>query len=172
MKIKVYNYDNIKESDIDDKIVRVKALIINSNNEILLCEDFDTIQYPGGHLEEGETLSSGLIREIKEETGIVLKGDFEPFFTIKYFLKDYPVIGNNRSLEIYYFYVFTDQRYDLDNINLDDQERKGDFKRYYISLKEFDKFLDKNMRKNEFNRVVNREMKLAMKNLKKLKMVK
>jgi len=36
MKIKVYNYDNLKESDITDKIVRVKALMINSNKEILL----------------------------------------------------------------------------------------------------------------------------------------
>jgi len=167
MKIKVYNYDNIKDSDITDKIVRVKALMINSNNEILLCEDFDTIQYPGGHLEKGESLNDALIREIKEETGIILEGSFEPFFAIKYYMKDFPVIGNNRSLEIYYFYVFTDLKYNLDNINLDDQERKGNFKRFYISLKNFNKFLDKNMNKNEFNRVVNREMKLAMKNLKR-----
>lgn len=172
MKMKIYNYDNIKESDITDKIVRVKALMLNSNNEILLCEDFDTIQYPGGHLEDGETLNSGLKREVLEEMGIVLEGDYEPFFAIKYYMKDYPVIGNNRSLEIYYFYVFTDQEYNLDNVNLDAQERKGDFKRYYVSLKEFNKFLDRNMQKNKFNRVVNREMKLAMKNLKKLKMVK
>ncbi len=172
MKMKIYNYDNIKESDITDKIVRVKALMLNSNNKILLCEDFDTIQYPGGHLEDGETLNSGLKREVLEEMGIVLEGDYEPFFAIKYYMKDYPVIGNNRSLEIYYFYVFTDQEYNLDNVNLDAQERKGDFKRYYVSLKEFNKFLDRNMQKNKFNRVVNREMKLAMKNLKKLKMVK
>lgn len=168
MKIKVYNYDKIKESDITDKIIRVKALMINSNNEILLCEDYDTIQYPGGHLEDDELLEDALIREIKEETGIILKGNFAPFFAIKYYMKDYPVMGNNRSLEIYYFCIFTDEKYNLDNINLDDQERKGNFKRFYVSLKEFDKFLDKNMRKNEFNRVVNREMKLAMKNLKKL----
>jgi len=96
-----------------------------------------------------------------------LEGSFEPFFAIKYYMKDFPVIGNNRSLEIYYFYVFTDLKYNLDNINLDDQERKGNFKRFYISLKNFNKFLDKNMNKNEFNRVVNREMKLAMKNLKR-----
>lgn len=171
MKMKIYNYDKIKESNITDKIIRVKALMINSNNEILLCEDFDTIQFPGGHLEEEETLSSGLIREIKEEMGITLEGNFEPFFVIKYFMKDYPVIGNNRSLEIYYFYIFTDEKYNLDNINLDDQERKGNFKRYYIPLKEFNKFLDKNMQKNKFNRVVIREMKLAMKYLKKLEKV-
>lgn len=169
MKIKVYNYDNLKESDITDKIVRVKALMINSNKEILLCEDFDTIQYPGGHLEDGESLENGLKREVLEETGIILKGSFEPFFAIKYFLKDYPIKGNNRSLEIYYFFIFTDELYNLDNINLDDQERKGNFKRFYVSLKEFNKFLDENMHKNEFNRVVNREMKLAMKNLKKSK---
>jgi len=32
----LYNYDNLSSKDIDEKVVRVKALIINSNNEILL----------------------------------------------------------------------------------------------------------------------------------------
>ena len=62
MKIKIFNEENINTNSIKSKIVRVKALIINSKNEILLGEAFDTIQFPGGHLEPGESLSAGLQR--------------------------------------------------------------------------------------------------------------
>ena len=105
MKTRIINYDHIKEAEITDRVIRVKALMINSKKEILLAEAFSTIQFPGGHLEEGENLKDALKREVLEETGIVLNKDYDPFFAIKYFLKDYPVQGNNRSIEIYYFYI-------------------------------------------------------------------
>lgn len=167
MKEKIYNYDNLKESTINDKVVRVKALIINSKNEILLGEAFGTIQFPGGHLEVNETLNNGLKREILEETGIILNEDYKPFFAIKYFLKDYPVIGNNRSIEIYYFYIKTDEEYNLSNIYLDDQERTGEFKLKYVPLNSVKKVLKANINKNKINHVVTSEMLLALKMLKK-----
>ena len=92
MKIKIVNYDHIKKKDINDRIIRVKALIINSKKEILLAKAYTTIQFPGGHLEENESLNEALKREVLEETGIILNREYEPFFALKYFLKDYPVI--------------------------------------------------------------------------------
>ncbi len=38
-----------------------------------------TWEFPGGHLEEGETLKQGLMRELKEEIGF--EGTFEPIIT-------------------------------------------------------------------------------------------
>ena len=105
MKEVLFNPDNLTKEDIEEVVVRTKAIIVNSNNEILLGYCHKTYQFPGGHLEENESLNSGLIREVKEETGITLTGKLEPFFAIKYFLKDYPVLGNNRSIEIYYFLI-------------------------------------------------------------------
>ena len=67
MKIKIVNYDHIKKKDINDRIIRVKALIINSKKEILLAKAYTTIQFPGGHLEENESLNEALKRELKEE---------------------------------------------------------------------------------------------------------
>ena len=169
MKTIIYNYDKIKEETITDKVVRVKALIINSKNEILLGEAFDTIQFPGGHLEENESVQEGLTREVREETGIILKDNYEPFFAIKYYMKDFPVIGNNRSIEIYYFYISTDEMYNLNNIYLDDQERTGDFKLFYVPLKKFRKVLYKNIDLLEINRIITSEMLLAMKECKKIR---
>ncbi|CDF11761.1 uncharacterized protein BN778_00807 [Mycoplasma sp. CAG:776] len=167
MKIKIINYDHIKESEINDRIIRVKAVMMNSKKEILLAEAYTTIQFPGGHLEEGETLDEGLKREVLEETGIILNDEYKPFFALKYFLKDYPVQGNNRSIEIYYYYIYTDEPYNLDNIYLDDQERNGNFKLSYVPLKKLKKYLLKNPGNLEINKIVTNEMLLAIRYLKK-----
>ena len=167
MNIKIINYDHIKESEINDRIIRVKAVMMNSKKEILLAEAYTTIQFPGGHLEEGETLDEGLKREVLEETGIILNDEYKPFFALKYFLKDYPVQGNNRSIEIYYYYIYTDEPYNLDNIYLDDQERNGNFKLAYVPLKKLKKYLLKNPGNLEINKIVTNEMLLAIRYLKK-----
>jgi len=52
-------------------IVASGGLIVNSENEILLVNNpRKGWEYPGGIIEPGETLPQGLIREIKEETGV------------------------------------------------------------------------------------------------------
>ena len=172
MKTKIINYDHLKESEIDDQIKRVKAIMINRKEEVLLASAFSTIQFPGGHVEVGESLMDALKREILEETGIILKKDYTPFFALKYFLKDYPVKGNNRSIEIYYFVILTDEPYNLDNIHLDDQERNGDFKLTYVKKKALKKYLKDHPGNLEINKVVASEMLLAMKYLKKVRLYK
>ena len=72
MKTHFYNEDNLKDTDIDESVIRCKAVIINSKNEILLGYCNGTYQFPGGHLREGESLSECLIREVKEESLILL----------------------------------------------------------------------------------------------------
>ena len=53
--------------------IRITGILIE-NNEILLVQqklsDKRKWSLPGGRLERGETLSQGLIREMKEETGL------------------------------------------------------------------------------------------------------
>tara|TARA_B100001167_G_C16760415_1_gene301057 strand:- start:1154 stop:1603 length:450 start_codon:yes stop_codon:yes gene_type:complete len=52
----------------------VGALILNNQNKILLVKSHKWINnkysVPGGHVEIGESLSSAIIREVKEETGL------------------------------------------------------------------------------------------------------
>ena len=87
---KIYNYDNISPEEIDEKTTRARAIIINSKNEVLMCysNGLQHYEFPGGHLEENETLEEGLKREILEETGISLDEEkANLFYAIKYYCK-------------------------------------------------------------------------------------
>lgn len=89
MKEVFFNDENIQDFEIDEKVTRVKALIINDKKEIILscCENI--YQFPGGHLEMGETLEDALKREIKEELGIELKSLKSPFLHISHRKRNY-----------------------------------------------------------------------------------
>ncbi len=69
---KIYNTDNLSIKDIDEKTTRARAVIVNSNREVLMCysNGRNHYEFPVGHLELGENLIEGLKRELLEETFI------------------------------------------------------------------------------------------------------
>ena len=101
-KKQYYNYDYLNDEDITEVVIRTKALIINNKN-IILGNENNIYQFPGGHLEENETFEECLKREVLEETGIEIDDDEIkiPFMKVTYLNKDWPAIGNNRKSEIY-----------------------------------------------------------------------
>lgn len=103
---KIYNYDNLTSDAIDETTTRARAIIINSNREVLMCysNGLQHYEFPGGHLEKNETLEESLKREILEETGITIDLEkVKPFYTIKYYCKNYHNSGKNRLVEIFTF---------------------------------------------------------------------
>lgn len=148
MKEIFINKDNLKKEEIDEEVIRVKGLLINSNNELLLGYSHDTYQFPGGHLENCETLEECLKREIKEETGMDVETySIKPFMLIEYYTKNYFNSGKNRCNKIYYFEIKTDKKINLNETNYTDCEKEGNYELRYVELNNVKDELIKNASK-------------------------
>lgn len=159
MKEILYNYDNLTLEEIDEVVIRAKGLIINSKNEITLGYSNKTYQFPGGHLEDGETLSDCLLREIKEETGIEIKNaEIKPFEKITHYSKNYRESGKNRQNEIYYFIIKTDDTFNMNNSKLDEMEQEGNFTVKVLPLNNVEQVLVDSILDNPINKVIVEEM--------------
>ena len=159
MKEIFYNHDNLNENEIDETVIRVKALLINSNNEIALGYCHKTYQFPGGHLEENETLEEGLKREVKEETGIDIKEtNLKPFEKITYYSKNYHGTGKNRKNDIYYYIINTDAKFDMNNSKLDEWEKDGNFTVKTFPIENVEQVLIDSIPDNPINKVIVEEM--------------
>ena len=145
MKKIISNKDNIKEKEITELVKRVKLLIINSNKEILLGYAHNTYQFPGGHVEDNETLIDALNREIYEEVGVRLDLDIKPIACAINYYKDYPDIGKNRKNEIYYYLINKDIEPNMDNTSYTDSEKEGNFILKYIPINNLEKELKDNI---------------------------
>lgn len=161
MKEIIYNNDDLLDSDINDVVIRVKALMIKDGN-LLFGNESGVFQFIGGHLEDNETLEEGLIREIKEESGIDISLDEinKPFMKIAYLNKDYPNKGINRKNEIYYYEINTNKDVDLSKTNLTFSEKSKNYKVEVIPMDNAIEAIKNNI--NDKNEVVSRDMILAI----------
>ena len=167
MKKIIYNKDNLKDELIDETVIRLKAVIINNQNEILLGKCYNTYQFPGGHLNPREDLITGLIREVKEETGIELKNIPAPFALIKSYSKNYRDKGMNRLNLIYYYYFKGLYIPDYSKTSLDDYEKDGNYHTEYIPLATLEETLCKTIDLDPINKIMYHEMNCIIKLLKK-----
>lgn len=147
MKEVFYNYDFLDKEDINNTIKRAKLLIINSNDEILLGYGHGDYQLIGGHVENGESFDECLVREVKEETGILLPLEKrKPFLVIRHYIKNYPEVNVNSEYIHNYYMVNTNQRPNLDSISLTDYEKDGNFEFKYVKVDKIMKVLEDNLR--------------------------
>ncbi len=58
-----------------EKISSAGGVVINSSYEIAICRRFSTDLWvlPKGKIEQGETIEDAAIREVKEETGLIVE---------------------------------------------------------------------------------------------------
>lgn len=169
MREYIYNIKKLTDKDIDRVITRTKILIINSKKELLLGYSNGTYQFPGGHLEENESLETCLERELLEETGIKINAKgLVPFFVIKHYNKNHNNTGENRLYLIYYYIINTDEVYDLEKTNYTEDEKNGNFALQYVSLDEVEELLIKSISNNPINEVIVREMLMTINEYKKL----
>ena len=158
MKRIVINDHNLKDSDIDMKVVRVKGLMVNSKGKILLAHNNNTYQFPGGHVDEGETNDECIVREIKEETGIDVVVEEEPFLSIITYDYDYFGRGKKVLNTIYYYRFLTDEKPNFEKTHYDELELATDFDLFYININDLESFLQKSLSSKAMDPNIGREM--------------
>ena len=159
MKNIINNMYNLKEEEMTEVVKRVKALLINSKNEIMLGYSYNEYQFPGGHVEDNESLVQTLNREMEEETGMVLNlSNIEPFACLSGYWKDWPEKGKNRKTEVYYFKIFTDEIPNLKATNYTKEEKDGNFELRYIPLDELEYVLTENAKNYGDKKGITKEM--------------
>ncbi len=169
MKEILYNYDNLLTTQIDEVVIRVKGLLINDKDEIILGYSDNKYQFPGGHIEVLESLEHGLKREIEEETGIVLTDEKPIWFQkITHYSKNYHGSGLNRENDIYYYFIKTNKQVDLNNTKYDEIEKAGNFCVKIINLKDVENVLIENSKEFSQNKVIVEEMLEAIKEYNKV----
>ena len=162
MKRIVINDDSLEEEDLDFKVIRVKALLVNSRGDVLLAHNNGTYQFPGGHKEDDESLEDALIREVKEETGINLDIDEGPFIQITTLDNNYFDTDKKVSNRIYYYRILCDDVPDFYATNYDELECQTDFDLFYISLNQLSTFLRKSIEDGSIDSKIGREMLLVL----------
>ncbi len=160
MKKFLYNLDNIEEKDIDEIVTRVKAVIINSNNEIMLGLSHKTYQFPGGHVEYKEKDKVALFRELKEELGIDYHEDevSDKFALIEHITSNYRDSGKVRKNNIFYYLIKSDKKHNLRETNYDDYEKEGEYKIKYIPISNVENILLNSINDNDINSCIVKEM--------------
>lgn len=158
MKRIFINEDNLNKEDIEDVVIRVKGLIINSKNELLLAHNNGTYQFPGGHMEDGEGMEETLIREISEETGIDILLENGPFMQIVTYDSNYFDTGKRVENKIYYYAIHTDEMPNYQKTHYDELECQTDFDLFYIALDELNNFFENAMNEGSLDRKIGREM--------------
>ena len=169
MKEKIYNEDNLTIMDIDEVETRTKALMINSDNKILMGYYKKTYQFIGGHLVEGETLLDCLKREIKEETGIEYDtSNLTPFYSVKYYIKNDHDRGVNVLSQVYYFVIKIDERFHMKDTHYDRAEINGDYELRYVDVDNFNYvMIDSKSDEDELNSIILRDNIEVMEEYKK-----
>jgi len=141
MKEIIFNENNLTDEDIESEVIRVKALIINSNNKILLAHNNNTFQFPGGHIEDNENMDDCIEREVLEETGIHVLVKEKPFLCIKTYDNNYFDTGKKVLNTIYYYRFFSDDKPNYEETHYDELELATDFDLFYLKFSDLKNFL-------------------------------
>lgn len=147
MREVVFNEQNLSDENIQIFVNKVKVILRNSKDELLVCKRNGVIHFIGGSMEENETYQETAAREIAEETGIVispLNSSLRSFFRMVQYQENYYNSGKNCLLSITYLVCNTDEEFDYNKRNLDENESRECFTLEYIPTSNFARELDNN----------------------------
>ena len=169
----IINDNHLSNYDIHTIKDKVRAILL-SDNQVLISNYGGVVLLPGGSVDTGETSDEAIIRELKEETGILYDiKHLEKVLSLIHYQPNYPTRNNeimNRLIKTKY-YLGEFRGIDLKNIQRTDREIQDNFHLQLVKLDEFMRIVNQpstNPRKKFFDR----ENEEVIKVLKKIKEVK
>lgn len=155
MKQVVFNKEGLTDDEIEMREQRVKVVLRNSNDELLLCKVDGVYHFVGGHPEGEESINNCAKREVKEETGIDMESEsFTPFLELKQYKSDYFGTGKNGLATITYIDGKTDERFNYGKRDLDEKESEKEFVLEYVKIDDVMRVLETN---KEVSKIQNKE---------------
>ncbi len=137
----VINKENLLEKEINFIQKKARAFIIDDFSNIIICSYADLLMFPGGKVDINESYEESIIREIHEETGMMLdktsiKEEFEATTYLKNFSSKHSQKLVNKKIITKYFLVRVNE-IDLTNgKKLSENEKNENFNLKKIHLSE------------------------------------
>lgn len=172
MRELIINDENLKEEEMDGIVTRVKAFIINSNNKVLIARSNGGCQLPGGHVEKNETYEKALIREVREEVGIIVKeNEIKEFFKIRRYMQNYFNTSKNMISDVIYFVINTDEKPNKNNTHYTSLEKEYQFHIESVDFKCLASHVNNVVKKDgkKINKIIADELLYAYEELKRTK---
>lgn len=143
----IINNNNLLLSDIEEYETKIRAILFDDNNRLLVANYNGAFLLPGGSIENEETIIEALLRELEEETGYTYDEDELTYFTcLAHFQKNYPKTNGtfkNRLIETYFF-IGKNKGVLLSNQKLTPREQKDHFKLEFLTIDEIYKLMKNN----------------------------
>ena len=167
----VVNEDNLQDNEVQEFSSKVRAILIDENNNILVSNYFDVILLPGGKVDEGETIFTAIRRELNEELGEDYQNEELDFFaTLNYYQKNYPKVdGNlkNRLVQTHYFIgLYKGIKENLQKLT--EKERRGGFRLELVPLETLENMILNHINDNPRNIYFQKELLVILKNYNEL----
>ena len=168
----VINGDNLQFDEVQEFSSKVRAILIDENNRILIANYGNVILLPGGKVDTGETISEAIIRELSEELGQKYNtNELDFFVTLNYYQKDYPKRDGtfqNRLVQTNYF-VGSYKVIKKDSLKLTEKEQKDNFRLDLVSLEELENMILNNKNNNPRNVYFQKELLAILASYKNMK---
>lgn len=153
----IINDSKLQDSQVDMVRLKARAILVDGG-KILVANYGGVMLLPGGSIDRGETETQAILRELKEETGIIYEiQDVRKVILLEYYQPKYPTRDGetmNRLIKTYY-YLGRYKGIDLNNVQRTEKEKKDNFRLELLGCGELLRQLDSdnnNPRKKYFDR--------------------